>query len=165
MERRITFSSIFVGTLLTLIFHSPRVVRAADCEGLCREVLGRGFLAEPHFAIDLSEPRGRSTDGVPGLDVVQVKVRLAPGAIGPWHYHPGPALIVVKSGTFKLTQDEEGCPSEGEFPAGSVLFEKPYHVHRPSNPGSEQTEIYITFVVPPAPTPDQIITEPRACKE
>ncbi len=100
---------------------------------------------------------------VPGLDLVQVKVSLAPGARGPWHYHPGPAIIVVKRGTFKLTQDKKDCPTE-EYSAGSVVVEEGFHIHQPSNPGSEETEIYTLFVIAPEPALDQIITEPKACK-
>jgi len=96
-----------------LCFNSPVVVKAQVCDAVCREVLGRGFLADPHFAINLGEARGRSTNDVPGLDLVQVKVRLAPGARGPWHYHPGPALIVVKRGTFKLDSRQKRLPNRG----------------------------------------------------
>jgi quercetin dioxygenase-like cupin family protein len=162
MKQRKRLSIVALGMLSLLTLFSPRAV-AQVCDAVCREVLGRGFLAEPRFTIDLSQPRGRSIDGVPGLDVVQVKVRLAPGARGPWHYHPGPALIVVKRGTFKLTQDNKDCSSV-EYPAGSVLAEEAFHIHQPSNPGSEETEVYILFVVPPEPTPDQIVIEPKACK-
>jgi quercetin dioxygenase-like cupin family protein len=147
----------FVAALTALI--SPLAVQAQ----LEREQLARGFAEPQQFAINLSDARGRSKDGVPGLDVLQVRVRLAPGAFGPWHYHPGPALIIVKSGTFKLTQDKDGCPS-AEYPAGSVLFEEPFHVHRPSNPGSEEAEIYILFVVPPESV-DLIPADPRVCNE
>ncbi len=157
MKRRITLSILFAGMLLALI--SPLPVQAQ----LERLELARGFAEPQQFAINLNDARGRSTDGVPGLDVLQVKVTLAPGAFGPWHYHPGPALIIVKSGTFKLTQDKEGCPS-AEYPAGSVLLEEPFHVHRPSNPGSEEAEIYILFVVPPGSV-DLIPADPRVCKE
>jgi len=75
----------------------------------------------------------------------------------------GSAIIVVKRGTFKLTQDKKDCPAE-EYSAGSVLVEDGFHIHQPSNPGSEETEIYILFVIAPEPTLDQIITEPKACK-
>jgi len=160
MKRRITLSTVLAGMAL---LHSPVVVKAQVCDAVCREVLGRGFLADPHFAINLGEARGRSTNDVPGLDLVQVKVRLAPGAKGPWHYHPGPAIIVVKRGTFKLTQDKKDCPTE-EYSAGSVLVEDGFHIHQPSNPGSEETEIYILFVIAPEPALDQIVTEPKACR-
>ena len=81
MKRRITLSTVFSGMALTLaLLHPPVVVKAQVCDAVCREVLGRGFLADPHFRIDLGEARGRSTNDVPGLDLVQVKVRLAPGA-------------------------------------------------------------------------------------
>ncbi len=157
MKRRISLSILFAAMLLALF--SPLAVQAQ----LQREELARGFAEPQQFAINLNDPRGRSDGGVPGLDVLQVRVILAPGAFGPWHYHPGPALIIVKSGTFKLTQDKEGCPS-AEYPAGSVLFEEPFHAHRPSNPGSDEAEIYILFVVPPG-SMDLIPTAPMACNE
>jgi len=51
-----------------------------------------------------------------------------------------------------------------EYSAGSVLVEDGFHIHQPSNPGSEETEIYILFVIAPEPALDQIVTEPKACK-
>jgi len=157
MKRRISLSILFAGMLLALI--SPLGAQAQ----LIHEELARGFAEPQQFAINMNDARGRSDAGVPGLDVLEVKVTLEPGAVGPWHYHPGPALIIVKSGTFMLTQDKEGCPSV-EYPAGSVLFEEPFHVHRPSNPGSEETEVYILYVVPPQ-SMDLIPTTPNVCKE
>jgi quercetin dioxygenase-like cupin family protein len=156
MKRRISQSILFAAMLLALI--SPLAVQAQ----LQRELLARGFAEPQQFAINLNDARGISDAGVPGLDVLEVKVTLEQGAVGPWHYHPGPALIIVKEGTFKLTQDKEGCPST-EYPAGSVLFEEPFHVHRPSNAGSGDAVIYIQFVVPPD-SADLITTTPVACK-
>jgi len=66
MKRRITLSTVFAGMALTLaLLHPPVVVKAQVCDAVCREVLGRGFLADPHFAINLSESRGRSINDVP----------------------------------------------------------------------------------------------------
>src|SRR5215472_16657517 len=71
---------------------------------LLRTELGRGELPNPVFPTAPYQLR-------------EVEVWIPPHGFGPWHYHPGPAQIIVLperdgvgGGTFRLTQDEPGCP-------------------------------------------------------
>jgi quercetin dioxygenase-like cupin family protein len=70
---------------------------------------------------------------------------IAPGEVLAWHYHPGHAYNVVKRGT--LTS-ENGCGQVRTIPAGQGFDETEYDVHRAMNLGTEELEIYNTFVVP-----------------
>jgi len=140
------------GLALLLVIASAGVAHAQ----LLRELLALGELPNPIFP---TAP----------LQLREVKVTLTPGAVGPWHWHPGPAQIIVEQGTFRLMQDEPGCP-EVEYGRGDVAIElngpegSP-HIHQPSNPGSTDTIIYITFTLPPATPPDQdlIPAQPQFC--
>ena len=138
------------GLLLVLVIASVGVARAQ----LIRKELARGEMRNPLFPTAPFQLR-------------EVKVTLVPHAVGPWHYHPGPAQIIVKQGTFKLIQDEPGCP-EVVAHEGDVLIEPngpegSLHVHQPSNPGDTDTVVYITFTLPPDTEMDLIPVEPQYC--
>ena len=141
------------GLMLLLVIASVSVANAQ----LQRTLVALGELPNPIFPTAPFQLR-------------EVEVKLAPGAVGPWHWHPGPAQIIVKQGTFRLTQDEPGCP-EVDYQAGDVAIELngpegSAHIHRPSNPDpKEETIIYITFTLPPGTPPDQdlIPAQPQFC--
>ena len=71
---------------------------------------------------------------------------IAPGETLAWHYHPGYAFNVVKSGVLTV---EEGCggPEETLIP-GQAFEELQGHVHRAKNLGTEPTVVYNTFIMP-----------------
>jgi quercetin dioxygenase-like cupin family protein len=143
----------FVGLGFTLLFLFLIAPVSADAQCAVREDIARGSWENPPFP---TAP----------LDVVLVKVTLPSHCVGPWHYHPGPALIVVKQGTFQLTQDEPGCPvaiyQQSEVAAEPNGTKGTPHIHQAQNPGDIETIIYVTFQVPPG-EPFQVNTEPVNC--
>jgi quercetin dioxygenase-like cupin family protein len=71
---------------------------------------------------------------------------IAPGEVLPWHYHPGYAFNVIKSGTLIV---EDGCGGEETFTAGQAFEETDGRVHRGKNPSSsDPVVVYNTFIVP-----------------
>jgi quercetin dioxygenase-like cupin family protein len=89
--------------------------------------------------------------------VLQSLLVFQPGGDTGWHIHPGPVVVVVKSGA--LTEYH----SDGSVtvhPAGSVFFEERDEVHRAVNETGTVVEVYATFISPagtqpliPAPAP------------
>jgi quercetin dioxygenase-like cupin family protein len=74
-----------------------------------------------------------------------VGLTLKPGDVIPWHYHQGPAYVIVTRGT--LTEDD-GCGQVREFGAGSAFSEEPGHIHQVSNQGHGSVALYFTAVYP-----------------
>lgn len=74
-----------------------------------------------------------------------VGLTLKPGDVIPWHYHQGPAYVIVARGT--LTEDD-GCGQVREFGAGSAFSEEPGHIHQVSNQGHGSVALYFTAVYP-----------------
>jgi quercetin dioxygenase-like cupin family protein len=72
---------------------------------------------------------------------------IKPGETLAWHYHPGYAFNVVKSGTLTV---EDGCGGEEEtLTPGQAFEELEGHVHRAKNlSATEDVVVYNTFVVP-----------------
>ena len=113
-----------------------------------RTVVARGTLA-PQFKIKLQDSSS------PG-DVVVQKFVLAPGGQSGWHFHPGPAVVTVKSGA--LTLDQDDC-SNTTYSAGQVAVERTGRVHRVRNVGIEDLEFWVTFLDIPVGSPQRLEPE------
>jgi quercetin dioxygenase-like cupin family protein len=81
---------------------------------------------------------------VPGREVVQVRVELAPGVSFPRHSHPGEEIIYVLEGTWEYTV--EGKPPV-TLKAGDVLFIPVGTIHSARNIGSGNGAELATYVV------------------
>jgi quercetin dioxygenase-like cupin family protein len=87
---------------------------------------------------------------------------LAPGETLAWHYHPGYAFNVVKSGTLTV---EDGCGGDEEALIQGTAFEETEgRVHRAKNLTTEPVVVYNTFIVPQGkPTTVNIPNNERRC--
>lgn len=87
---------------------------------------------------------------------------IAPGEVLAWHYHPGYAFNVVKSGTLTV---EDGCGGEETLTAGEAFEELDGRVHRAKNLSTtENVVVYNTFIVPQGqPTTMNIPNNERRC--
>jgi quercetin dioxygenase-like cupin family protein len=81
---------------------------------------------------------------VPGREVIQVRVELAPGVSFPKHTHPGEEIIYVLEGS--LEYEVEGKPAV-TLKAGEVLFIPAGTVHAARNVGSGNAAELATYVV------------------
>jgi quercetin dioxygenase-like cupin family protein len=98
--------------------------------------IARGTL-EGHFKIKL---QGSSRPG----DAAILQVTQAPGGHSGWHAHPGPAVVIVKSG--ELTIDQASDCSSKTYTVGQVAIEPSGHVHLARNTGPGTLELWITFL-------------------
>ena len=81
---------------------------------------------------------------IPGREVIQVRVDIAPGVVAPKHTHPGEEIIYVLEGA--LEYELEGKPPV-TLKAGDVLF-VPYGVpHSAKNVGSINAAELATYIV------------------
>ncbi len=104
-------------------------------------------------------PHSELFDGPATLTVRQLLI--APGEVLAWHYHPGRAYNVIKRGTLTV---EDGCGQVESFKAGQAFEETELHVHRAKNLGTDEVEVYNTFIVPDGqPTTVNIPNNERRC--
>ena len=81
---------------------------------------------------------------IPGREVIQVRVDIAPGVVAPKHTHPGEEIIYVLEGA--LEYELEGKPPV-TLKAGDVLF-IPYGVpHSAKNVGTVNAAELATYIV------------------
>jgi quercetin dioxygenase-like cupin family protein len=133
-------------TLLTGAFVSARTA-LADPTGLDIIPLAQGFSTEREIEMHARGPN----------DILQAKLVFQPGGDTGWHIHPGPVIVVIKSGA--LTEiHRNGCVSV--HPAGSVFFERAGEVHRAINQTGNVTEVYATFISPSGAPPLQPTGDP-----
>ena len=86
---------------------------------------------------------------------------IAPGEVLAWHFHPGRAYNVIKHGTLTV---EDGCGAVEVLTPGQAFEEADGRVHRAKNLGTEELEIYNTFIVPQgSPTTINIPNNERRC--
>jgi quercetin dioxygenase-like cupin family protein len=110
-------------------------------------IVGSGLAL--HVALS-QQPGIKRTDlqrhdlSVPGREVVQVRVELAPGVSFPKHTHPGEEIIYVLEGTWEYTV--EGKPPL-TLKAGEVLFIPAGTIHSAKNVGSGNGVELATYVV------------------
>lgn len=83
-----------------------------------------------------------------GAQVIVAHITVQPRGHTPWHYHPGPHIVSVKSGTVVVYETD--C-SFRSYPAGSGFFDpgetRHTHVHTLLNPSTTETaEVVITDV-------------------
>ena len=82
--------------------------------------------------------------GIPGREVVQVRVDIGPGVVAPNHSHPGEEIIYVIEGT--LEYQVEGKPPV-TLKAGEVLFIPHGTNHAAKNVGSGNAAELATYIV------------------
>ena len=81
---------------------------------------------------------------IPGREVVQVRVDIAPGVLAPNHSHPGEEIVYVIEGL--LEYQLEGKPPV-TLKAGEVLFIPAGTIHSAKNVGSVNAAELATYIV------------------
>ncbi len=150
-------------TATTTIAHSRRyrVLRLGATASAAALILGliasgsaRGQEVAPLQIIALAQ--GFSPQKTPQMhvngpsDVLQSLLVFQPGAETGWHIHPGPVVVVVKSGAITETH-ANGCITV--HVAGSVFFETEGEVHNATNQTGIVAEVYATFLSPTGTQP------------
>jgi quercetin dioxygenase-like cupin family protein len=94
-------------------------------------------------------------------DAAILQVTQAPGGHSGWHAHPGPAVVIVKSGELTIQQAKD-CSST-TYTAGQVAIEPAGHVHIARNTGPTTLELWITFLDVPVGAPTRIDAPDPGC--
>ena len=81
---------------------------------------------------------------VPGHEVIQARVDIAPGVTAPKHTHPGEEIIYVLEGTFEY---QVGGKPPVTLKAGDVLFIPAGTAHTAKNVGNSNAAELATYTV------------------
>src|SRR5262245_19569967 len=89
-------------------------------------------------------PLQRHDLSVPGREVVQARVDIAPGVVAPRHRHPGEEIVYAIEGTMEYRLDGR---SPDTLQAGEVLFIPAGVVHEVKNIGEVGAAELATYIV------------------
>lgn len=149
------------GVVLMLSTGIPRV-QAQLPPGVNSTPLARGPFTE-RIDVKMQAHVGGKVDTVQvhgAADMVVAQITVAPGASIGWHSHPGPAVVVVVTGTLTIYDgDDPTCTGRSYGPGtASPSYGEAFvdlgqgHVHDARNEGTELVTVYVTyFDVPPPP--------------
>ena len=92
-------------------------------------------------------------------DLYILENRIAPGGTFGWHSHPGPSLVVVKSGALTLYRADDPSCTGRVIEAGHGFVDNGGDVHVVRNEGTVLTVVYVSSLVPAGF--DRRIDEPK----
>lgn len=87
-----------------------------------------------------------NTKGASDLYVLQNTI--TPGGTFGWHSHPGPSLVIVKSGTATFYLGDDPTCTPHVVPAGSGFVDNGHDVHVVRNEGSVDLVTVVVSLVP-----------------
>jgi quercetin dioxygenase-like cupin family protein len=153
MRRMVGFKSV-----------TPRRVRRASLSaiaGFAAILLGAAVYAADIFLLAVGTIPQSEIFGGPATVTVRT-LTIHPGEMLAWHYHPGYAFNIIKSGTLTT---EEGCGGQEVLATGQAFEELSGQVHRAMNlSATEDVVVYNTFIIPQGrPTTVNIPGNVRRC--
>jgi len=115
--------------------------------GFTSTVVGRGNLGTFHIQskADKYDVELKSHDNT---DIVVANIVVTPGGNSGWHSHPGPAMVIVKTGTLTLYHGADRRCSPTPHPAGTSFIEQGGMVHIARNEGAVDATMTATYFVP-----------------
>jgi quercetin dioxygenase-like cupin family protein len=82
---------------------------------------------------------------------VMQSILIAPGGHTGWHSHPGPVVVLVKSGELTLYDGDDPSCGGATYSAGQAFIDRGQgHVHLALNTGAVDTEAWVTYFDVPA---------------
>ena len=113
-------------------------------------IVGIGSSSVATYAVRAQQIGTKRTDlqrhdlSIPGREVVQARVEIAPGVLAARHSHPGEEIVYVLEGS--LEYQVEGKPPI-TLKAGGVLFIPAGTIHAAKNVGSGNGAELATYIV------------------
>ena len=140
--------SMLAGTIaLVAVIALGGVVMATPAVGLTSTSIASGTLDPVNINVRTGDwgaklrTKGQST-------VAVVENRVAPGGTFGWHSHPGPSVIVVKSGAMTFYHADDPTCSPDVRHAGDALIDEGTDVHVGRNEGTVDAVVIVTRIIP-----------------
>jgi quercetin dioxygenase-like cupin family protein len=144
MRTRITLA-LTIAMVSVLI--AVGIVQATPASGVTTTTIATGSLDPVNLLVKNGDWMAQiRTKGQSSLQVVENDV--APGGSFGWHSHPGPSLVIVKSGTITFYMgDDPTCTPEVRT-AGDAFIDSGQDVHIGRNEGTVPAVVIVTRLLP-----------------
>jgi hypothetical protein len=115
--------------------------------GFTSTLIGRGNLGTFNVdsEVDGYEVELKSRDNT---DIAVANIVVTPGGHSGWHFHPGPVLVVVKTGAITFYHGNDPTCTGTRHPAGTSFIEEDGNVGIARNEEAVETTVVATFFVP-----------------
>ena len=162
--RDFTVGRIVAGA--AVILFSATVVETSSSGITTNVVHARAAFSEP---VDIKLKVGNAPQVIhvaQAADTVMQQLVFGPGGQSGWHSHPGPAIVLVKSGELTLySGDDPNCEGHAYGVGQAFIDSGQGHVHLARNEGSVDAEVWVTYLDVPPGTPARIdATDPGNCQ-
>ena len=151
--------AVIKGRLIAL----AAVVAAVSCMAVAAALTGgSGIVTAPIYArASFADPtdlkfkiKGQNQEVIQvnnAQETVIQQVVIAPGGHTGWHSHPGPAVVLIKSGQMSFYDSDDPTCTVRTYSAGQAFIDSGQgHVHIARNEGTTNVELWATyFDVPP----------------
>ena len=121
--------------------------------GVTSSVKARASFADPtDIKIKVKDGRTEVINAPDARQTVVQEIVIAPGGHTGWHSHPGPVVVLIKSGTMSFYDGDDPTCTVRTYTAGQAFVDKGQgHVHIARNESTtDNLEIWATyFDVPP----------------
>jgi len=109
------------------------------------------FVAPTDIKIKVGDGRQEVMHVPNAQETVVQEVIIAPGGHTGWHSHPGPVVVLIKSGTMSFYDGDDPTCGVRTYAAGQAFIDSGQgHVHIARNEGTQNLELWATyFDVPP----------------
>ena len=148
MKRRVYVPALAAATALVVLGALGAVALASLPAGLTSSPLAQGTLGPVNVNVDTPEWKLRiKSKGRSQLAVTENRV--APGGHFGWHSHPGPSLVIVKSGTSTFYRGDDPTCTPEIHTAGTAYVDPGgvVHIARNESP-TEELVLLVTRLVP-----------------
>jgi len=110
-------------------------------------VVARASFADPvdiKFKVEGQGQEVIHADNAP--ETVMQQIIIGPGGHTGWHSHPGPVVVLIKSGQMSFYSSEDPTCTVRTYSAGEAFVDSGQgHVHIARNEGSENLELWATY--------------------
>jgi len=144
MKKLAVATAVFAGVAVLMLAASAQ---ATPGVGVTSTVFAVGAFDEIH-AKTLSSDWQARIDTKGATDVHILENRIVPGGTFGWHSHPGPSIVVVKSGALTLYHGDDPTCTPHVVTAGSGFVDDGGAVHVVRNEGTVDAVVYVTSLVP-----------------
>lgn len=141
-----------LAALATILASSAPVAVATPGEGIVGVVYATaGFVDPTGLKFRIKGLADETVMVINAKDTVVQQVIITPGGYTGWHSHPGPVVVLIKSGTMSFYDSEDPTCSARIYSAGEAFVDRGQgHVHNAFNEGSVDLELWATYFDVPA---------------
>jgi quercetin dioxygenase-like cupin family protein len=159
MKKLVGGTAILAGFALLAI---AATALATDASGVTSTAIAQGRVDDIDVRVKTGDWKVQiDTKGPSTLSVSENKV--APGGDFGWHSHPGPSLVIVKSGTSTFYRgDDPDCTPQVHL-EGTAYVDPGGVVHIARNEGSQEIVLLVTRLAPAGVAPRIDEPDPGNC--